>query len=241
MAPKIFVALPAYGRTNVSDTTGALYELGATFGANGIYGGFATASHTNIGQLRNVFLTAFYDKTDATHILMTDADMRFRALLVMEMIKFNQPVVGVVYRKKSPSVEWVGRGLPENPEPVDGFLEMAGVGGGLLLISRPCVEEMVRKFPELVDDRPPHRQPAKVQVETAKIDRVFRFFDPLQNEFGDELSEDLSFCERWRSIGGKVYANIQHPITHIGMADFGGSYQQHLASRATKPTVSLAG
>jgi hypothetical protein len=231
----IFVAFPAYGRMNVADTTASLFELGVTFGMNGLYGGFGTATHPDISEIRNVFLTAFYDKTRADHILFVDSDMKFRAKLVIDMLKLDQPVVGAVYRKKSNDRKWIGRALPEEQKPVDGFMEMAGVGAGVLLIRRDCVETMIKEFPDLIDSSPPEAQQAREQVETLGLTRVFRAFDKMKNEFGNELSEDLAFCERWRSIGGQVWANVSHEIGHIGLAEFKGSYLNQLSQSTLRP------
>ena len=42
---------------------------------------------------------------------------------------------------------------------------------------------------------------------------------------GARLSEDYSFCHRWRQCGGEVWANISHPITHVGLHRYAGRYQ----------------
>lgn len=130
--------------------------------------------------------------------------------------------------------------MPGEQKPENGFLEVAGVGGGIVLIRRDCVEKMIEAYPDLMDTRPPERQPARVQVEAANLDRVFCPFNEAKNKDGNGLSEDLSFCQRWRDIGGKVYANVSHPIGHIGPRESVGAYESFLSVQKTT-TVSLAG
>jgi hypothetical protein len=40
---------------------------------------------------------------------------------------------------------------------------------------------------------------------------------------GHYFSEDWMFCERWRKIGGEVFADISIDLTHTGQEDFKGS------------------
>ena len=38
------------------------------------------------------------------------------------------------------------------------------------------------------------------------------------------LSEDFSFCQRWRQCGGEVWASATHTIQHIGNHAFEGNF-----------------
>jgi len=210
--PKIFVGLPAYGRMNCADTTGSLYELGVTLGMNGLFGGFGLMGYPDIVKVRNVFVTKFFEKTDATHILQIDADMRFSSKMIIDMLDFQKPVVGAIYRRRSDH-GWVGSKI-EGEVPQNGFLKVEGVGAGVLLISRECLQTMKEHFPPV----------QSVHAKTAGLTHLFPFFDPVTVD-GEELSEDLSFCHRWRSIGGEVFASVAHDVGHIGPWDFHGRYQ----------------
>jgi hypothetical protein len=47
------------------------------------------------------------------------------------------------------------------------------------------------------------------------------------------LSEDVSFCSRWREgCGGEIWANINHKISHVGPFDFHMRYQGVLEAKA---------
>lgn len=44
-----------------------------------------------------------------------------------------------------------------------------------------------------------------------------------------ELSEDLSFCYRWtKQCGGRLYANIHHPIAHMSSMELTTCYGDSL-------------
>ena len=95
-----------------------------------------------------------------------------------------------------------------------GFIEVDGCGAGILLIKRACIDEMLKEFPELSDTKASKTAPI-----AKKLDRLIRAFNPVVID-GTRLSEDFSFCHRWRQCGGQVWANIAHEITHVGLHHF---------------------
>ena len=42
------------------------------------------------------------------------------------------------------------------------------------------------------------------------------------------LSEDYAFCRRWQQIGGKIYADVQATLGHVGNLPFGGCLKDRL-------------
>jgi len=81
----------------------------------------------------------------------------------------------------------------------------------VLLISRAAVAKMIEGCPEIVDTQRYKRYPF--------ADKLAGFIMPFnQIDLGDrELSEDLSFCHRWRkACGGKIYGSTASPIKHVG-------------------------
>jgi hypothetical protein len=92
-------------------------------------------------------------------------------------------------------------------------------GTGIFLVQRSCVERMLHKLPDIVDDRPP-----KAFSLSKERSRLIRAFDFLTVD-GVRLSEDYSFCYRWREkCDGEVWANISHEITHVGIRHFKARY-----------------
>ena len=57
----------------------------------------------------------------------------------------------------------------------------------------------------------PDTNAAKTSPLAKNLDRLIRAFDPL---FVDNarLSEDFSFCHRWRKCGGQIWANAVHEL-----------------------------
>lgn len=212
---KIYIALPAYNMAVTSLCAQSLFALGQRLMAMGILGGIVTLSIADIVEARNVFLSLFFDKTDATHILFIDADMQFSPDMIADMILFDMPLVGAIYPAKILPPVFVGRPLGDPPyEVVNGFMKVDGVGGGLMLVRRDCVEIMDKAYPELTEsvNRGFITHPI---IKGAGLERVICAFKPIVHE-GFRRSEDLSFCFRWRNLGQDIWANVAYDIGHTG-------------------------
>src|ERR1700683_3650057 len=109
MSPKIMVCLPAYGGSVVSEFFMACIRLQEDFIRRGIFLKFGTLSFPDVVEVRNIFLSIFFDRTDATHLLFIDTDMNFEPQLIVDMLDFDQPIIGVIATKKKYPIEFVGR------------------------------------------------------------------------------------------------------------------------------------
>jgi hypothetical protein len=234
--PNIAIYVPAYGDmacTNTLLTTGA---LGAVLGARGITTHWSAPSFPDIAYLRNMCMTWWYDALpDSTHLLFIDADNGFAPQLVLDMLDFNEQVVGAVYPAKDPTGrQWVGRPL-DGGDRIGDFLDMEFVGGGVLLIRRDAVDKMVKAYPHLIDTTSFAHTP---QTDAPGFKRLMRLFDRMPVESGPPLSEDKSFCLRWRDIGGKVWGAIGHEVTHMGRWMYRGRFAQTLGPTVTAEPIN---
>lgn len=232
MAARVFIFVPAYGQQVTTQTFLSLSNLQMRLMGTDEFGGMAALSHADIAELRNMALTLWFDQIDASHILMVDADMGFEPELVVEMLAFDQPVVGVIAPKRTLPIEFTGRAIDESkPLEVRGaFAQVAGVGMGITLIRRDAIARMLDKLPDIIDRRmATYPQGHVFGPEMPK--RLIRAFDRIDTPQG-WLSEDLSFCERWRACGGEVWAHIARTITHVGPYHYRGCFLESQAIRA---------
>jgi hypothetical protein len=238
---KICISTPAFGEMFYTPYVQSIFRLMQAFQQRNWRSSFASIAYADIAESRNFLLTRWFDKSDATHLLFIDADMGFPAELVLDMVDFGQPVVGVVSPKRQIDIERVATAVAAGANVkhaiakghdfivrkkrgvsisnlARGFMQVDGCGAGVLLIARSAIDTMIRKMPEIVDDKAGTTSPL-----AAKLDRLIRAFEPLRVN-GALLSEDFSFCHRWNQCGGQVWANTHHPIEHIGLHRFRGSY-----------------
>jgi hypothetical protein len=245
---KIAIATPAHGETFYSPYVQSLYRLVRAFERRKWDSTFASVAYFDVAESRNFLLTHWYDKTDATHLLFLDADMGFDPQLVVDMVEFNKPVVGAIYPKRQLDLErvtsaaaagmpakraiakgqdFIIRGKPRGAR--NGFVMVDGVGAGVLLLQRACVDTFIQKMPELVDGNAGKTSPL-----AKGLGRLIRTFEFLTID-GARLSEDYSFCHRWRQCGGEIWANTAYEMTHIGLFRFKGRY----ADAQTGPRISV--
>jgi hypothetical protein len=111
-------------------------------------------------------------------------------------------------------------------------MRVDGCGTGIFLVQRACVELMLSKMPDIVDNRPPRE--LSLSKEPGRLIRAFEFL----TVDGTRLSEDYSFCYRWREkCGGEVWANISHKITHVGKRHFTVRYIDAPGARTTQTPI----
>lgn len=229
----VSVFVPAGTRSMLADTAHAIYNLASSLTQAGITHGFQWTACSDITELRNFALTRWYDtEKGASHLLMIDSDMGFDHKMVMDMLAFDKPVTGCIYIKRQYPATPIGAILTgkETTDDVDhGFIKVGSVGAGVLLIKREAIDKMIVRYPEMVDSTGFHQvvEPLKAM----NVHRLIRAFDPVQFPVGHpfapnggRLSEDLSFCYRWRECGGDVWANVAYPVHHVGLHSYTARY-----------------
>lgn len=157
--------------------------------------------------------------------------MGFQPELILDMLEFNEPLVGAMYPQRTFPLTWAGSSVEGNEEQRGEFIELEGVGMGVTLIRRDVVKTLLEKMPQLSDTRI-HKHPAEHYLVNAGVSRIIRAFDNIDIPDRGIVHEDLAFCLRWRQCGGRVWANMGHRISHIGPHDFGARFLDHLPKAA---------
>lgn len=167
---------------------------------------------------------AFESFGDFTHIIWWDVDQYVTdPTLITRMLNTGHDVIGTNYPRKRKTGERVG--VPIEPRVVgpDGCIEARAIGLGLAIMSRRALENVGRTS----------------RVYTAKNEDgsrllcrdIFghRFIDgdgdiaSIESDDDQLVSEDYSFCARWRSLGGRVWMMPSNGVQHIGLHAFDGS------------------
>lgn len=222
----LFAFIPSYREQISGVTFDSTHMLASTLLSKGIGIAFGRYSWFDIAELRNIILSFWYDMMpDSTHLLFIDDDMGFPAQCVLDMLSFGEPVVGAMYRKKQLDYDWAASGLPLGTAEFRGksFLEVEGIGTGLMLIRRDAVDRLIEWDGQREDGKPSLIRNHMLIADFQQCQRTLGFFDQLMSERG-KVAEDISFCRRWRQAGGKVWANLNHEITHVGAHEFRGCY-----------------
>lgn len=235
--PSVMICVPAYGQSVMAQTMESLFTLAQFFSFNQVRHQLSWYSAADIVEVRNLFLTTWYDcQPQFSHLLFIDSDMGFPAELIRDMIKFNKPLTGVFYARRQMTPSVVGGALRTDHSIKDvkqGFLPASYIGGGVMLIQRSMIREMLEKMPQIIDALPS----VLAGATPFPLKRLIRAFDCILTD-NCRLSEDVSFCQRWREgCGGEIWANVDYKISHVGPFDFHLRYGGVLEAKAKEAAI----
>jgi len=192
----------------------------------GVRLGLITAAHDSlITRARNTIVANFLDTPDATHLLFIDADIGFEPDEVYRLLALGEDLVAGRYPVKardwakirevartgpadvkleSAALEYVGQPCDvAEIEARSGFCTGTYAGTGFMLIRRAVLERLIAAHPE------------------TKY-RSIQTFPRPKSVTGAYLSEDFTFCKRWRDLGGRLWLDTQSRLTHVGSQEFHG-------------------
>lgn len=156
-----------------------------------------------ITRARNNILAEFLS-TDYDCLMFIDADIEFKPEDVNKLWNLEVPVAVAAYamkREDQPLSAWRNGKLVTFEETKPFNVDYAGTG--FMMIQRHVFEEMQKAYQDL------------------KMDNGYALFETQIFE-GTYLSEDYSFCKRWRDIGGKILLEPTIRLGHWGTKVYTG-------------------
>lgn len=244
--PSIFLATPCFGGVVTQAYMLSVVRLMSHAASAGFDVGLSMLGYDAlISRARSTLVGAFLDDPSATHLLFVDADISFRPRQVERLLRFDRDFTAAFYPLKTIDWDLIPRrcvdggetvreaalsyvGTPCDPDErrQDGeFVTATYAGGGFQLIRRQALERMVAAYPE-TRFRHVHGVPKSgVRSAATPGSNLYALFDCIIDpETGTYLSEDYSFCRRWRAIGGEIRIDAASRLTHSGPYDFVGDH-----------------
>lgn len=150
---------------------------------------------------------------DYDHLFFIDSDVEWEAEWFFRLIERPEPMVGAALIKKSDEEGYTVKLVDKNLKwSEDGkIIEVDGVGTGFLKISKFALHkiwEMGEKYISKGEDE--------------------RMIFDIKVENGNLISEDYILCNKWKSLGYKVWLDPTITINHIGIKKFKGNFSQML-------------
>jgi hypothetical protein len=200
-----------------------------------------------ISRARSTLVAAFLDKPAATHLLFVDADISFEPEQVARLLRFDKEFTGALYPVKSidwdlipqrcvergesvrqAALSYVGTFSPGAERKQEGnFATGIYVGGGFQLIRRGAIERMIAVYPETHFSSVHSLPMSGARRDAVQSANLYALFDCIIDaETGAYLSEDYSFCLRWRKIGGEIWIDVKSKLTHCGPYEFVGEHEE---------------
>jgi len=253
---KIAICMPTAAGSVYAKTMESVMATAAVLAGNGVAFRFFNIDGCEIVAARNELADHVRRDASFTHLLFVDYDMVFSPMVAKRLIEARRPLIGCAYPKREldfDAVEAVAARAGDEglslrkaaaiaaeyvvrPERVDGrarvrvrngLARVAGVGMGLTLIAREVLDGLVASGTLPVVRR---------RLAPDATEPTHGFFVPTTGDGGRELSEDLSFCERWRrDCNGEVWCNVADEIGHLGRFAFRGAYMDKIAFSARHP------
>lgn len=237
--PMLFIATPCFGGLVSQHYMQSILALMQFAGPAGFDAALALLGHDSlITRSRNTLVSQFLQTPHATRLLFIDADIRFEAEQVLQMLSFDQDFVAGVYPLKV--IDWsdaairraatraesfqaapllyVGSLCPGAERARDGrFATGVYCGGGFMLLKRRVIERMIEAYPQT------RYTGAHAYSNAASGGVSYALFDCLIDKATNAyVSEDFGFCQRWRDIGGKIWLDTEGRLTHVGSYNFQG-------------------
>lgn len=202
------------------------------------------ANDSLITRGRNTLLAKFLDTPAFTHLFFIDSDIGFEPEALGRMLDFDQDIVAGMYPLKVIHWPQVGQRIPslapqaqhtaglnyvgipckgDEFEERDGFATGDYAGTGFMLMKRKVAEKMAASYPETK-----YKFAQTYPIPKEQSQNQFNIFDCMVDpDTGAYLSEDFTFCHRWRKIGGKIWLDRQTNLTHIAIMPFKGTLPVH--------------
>lgn len=238
---KVAIGTPMYGGICHAGYMQSIFHLIGLLNSRGHQTIFLTVLNESlISRARNDIARNFL-QSDADVLLFIDADITFQAEDIYEMLMLNEDVIGsaVPLRKMNwrslheGIVAYEGKEHPNKfgkyfnfntdtaEEIYDAVIdkkpfEVLRIGTAILSIKREVFEQMKEIVP--------------VYYSNNQGEEPLQSWDFFPIYVQDEIliSEDFSFCNRWREMGNKVMAVGHYDIVHTGSFDFIGNLRNEV-------------
>lgn len=167
---------------------------------------FLLSGNCHVDDARNSIVQEFL-LSDCTELIFIDADVSWTPENLIELCRHDLDIVGGVYpyrREDSQKNGDMPIRMMEGAEVENGLIEVEGLPTGFMKIKRRVFERLcedAEHFSKRGDNR---------SLIPLLFERSFKD--------GTRWGGDLNFCNKWRATGGKIYADHEMVLCHVGKA-----------------------
>lgn len=195
---KVLLATPSYDRPAAAYTF-AIARSREALSAAGIQSAWLLLQgNCHVDDGRNSIVRDFLE-SDCTDLVFLDADVDWEPASLVQLCQRPQDVIGGVYPYRREGGENMPVRMLGNARMKDGLLEVEGLPTGFLKIRRHVLEKMAADAPKYFD---------KIYETSLVFDR------PTPGADKTRWGGDVDFCNRWREMGGRIYADAELRLGH---------------------------
>ena len=218
---RVHICMPCYGGMLTESCFMSYIKWANTCRQLGIDWTMETMTNESlISRARNTLTAKFLHNKDSTHLMFIDADIGWEPWHLLVMLNRDVDVIGGLYPMKSLPVKWCVNGFEGAEEGPDGLQEVSKTGTGFMLIKRGVFEKL---------NAHPATKPFANDIGLpAELNPYMKtYFDTAVRE-NRYYSEDWTFCENFRDLGGKIWVDKRILLKHTGTYVFDYQTQDQL-------------
>jgi hypothetical protein len=215
------ICMPCYGGMLTESTFMSYIKWANTCRQLGIEWTMETMTNESlISRARNTLVAKFLSNPTSTHLMFIDADIGWEPWHLLVMLNRDVDVIGGLYPMKTLPIKWVVNGFDGAEIGPDGLQEVSKTGTGFMLVKRHVFDKL--------NDHPAVK-PFNNDIGLPKeLDQYLKtYYDTAVRE-NRYYSEDWTFCENWRDLGGKVWVDKRVLLRHTGTYVFDFNAQEPL-------------
>jgi glycosyltransferase involved in cell wall biosynthesis len=211
---KVLIGTPSYdGRIDVWYANSLLGTVKMAYEKDIYVHAIYTSYDSLIQRARNslfkLALTGGYDD-----LFFIDSDAEWEPEWFFRLLERPEPIVGGALVKKSDdnegyTVKLMDKNLKWSKDKK--IIEVDGVGTGFLKVNRFALEKLWEMSDKYTSEGEEHRMICDIKVEN-----------------GDLISEDYILCNKWKSLGYKVWLDPTITLNHIGTRKYKGDFQSFI-------------
>jgi hypothetical protein len=218
---RVHICMPCYGGQLTESTFMSYIKWSNTARQLGLDWTIETMTNESlISRARNTLTAKFLVNPDSTHLMFIDADIGWEPWHLLVMLNRDVDVIGGLYPMKSLPIKWCVNGFEGAEEGPDGLQEVTKTGTGFLLIKRHVFDKL-NAHPAVKPFMNDIGLPAELNP------HMKTYFDTAVRE-NRYYSEDWTFCENWRDLGGKIWVDKRVLLKHTGTYVFDYQAQNQL-------------
>jgi predicted O-methyltransferase YrrM len=209
---KVLLATPSYDKPCAAYTF-AITRSREALSAAGIGSAYLLLQgNCHVDDGRNSIVRDFLE-SDCTDLVFLDADVDWEPEALVKLCQHDLDIVGGVYPYRREGGEDMPVRMMTGAQMVYGMLEVEGLPTGFMKIKRSVLERMAHVAPKFFD---------KI-YETALV-----FDRPTPGPDKTRWGGDVDFCNRFRAMGGKIYADTELRLGHTATIIVRDSLAAHI-------------
>lgn len=216
---RVLIGTPSYdGRIDVWFANSLLETVKASYEKD-VYVHAIYVSYDSLVQRARNSLVKLALEGNYDDLFFIDSDVEWKSEWFFRLLERPEPIVGAALIKKSDQESYTIKLTDKEIKWSEDkkIMQVDGLGTGFMKVSRFALEKIWEISSPYKSEGSEHRMVFDIKVED-----------------GDLISEDYILCNKWKSLGYKVWIDPTITINHIGIKKFKGDFKSFIDKNGYK-------